>query len=297
MLRVYPVHAACPEPRREPRSKPRRANPTRSLHPEERRVYPACTQPSRSARTRSVRPNFTAKSTPILSSSDLCALCVSGFSSPNVDAADAASSVSPLSATLTKNTRGWVSVPIANPIFQFNRRFIPNPHRITFFAHPHPLTPIESYSCKKQGRGYPPVGQTFSLSSLTSSIPILSLLRYLITPSRPLPQAEACTFTPSPAREATPIPSWVYIATRGNPGGGSPIFKRRRFNFLATSTEHGTRVAEHGSRDTGRGTRVTASHSLPNPLKPPLQMAHPYTCTRKKGPAAREPRYSPCAAS
>jgi hypothetical protein len=29
-----------------------------------------------------------------------------------------------------------------------------NPFRITFFAHPHHLIPIESYSCKKQGRGW-----------------------------------------------------------------------------------------------------------------------------------------------
>jgi hypothetical protein len=33
------------------------------------------------------------------------------------------------------------------------------------------------------------------------------------------------------------------------------------------------------------------------PLKPLPHMAHPYLCTCKKGPAAREPRYSPCAAS
>jgi hypothetical protein len=33
------------------------------------------------------------------------------------------------------------------------------------------------------------------------------------------------------------------------------------------------------------------------PLKPASEMAHPYLCTCKKGPAAREPRYSPCAAS
>jgi hypothetical protein len=46
------------------------------------------------------------KSVPVPSSSDLCALCVSAFSSPNVDALDAASSISPSSATLTKNTRG-----------------------------------------------------------------------------------------------------------------------------------------------------------------------------------------------
>jgi hypothetical protein len=30
------------------------------------------------------------------------------------------------------------------------------PFRITFFAHPHPLTPIESYSYKKEGRGWVP---------------------------------------------------------------------------------------------------------------------------------------------
>jgi hypothetical protein len=31
-------------------------------------------------------------------------------------------------------------------------------------------------------------------------------------------------------------------------------------------------------------------------LKPLPPTAHPYTCTPQKGPAAREPRYSPCAA-
>jgi hypothetical protein len=30
-----------------------------------------------------------------------------------------------------------------------------NSHRIIFFAHPHPLTPIESHLCKKQGEGSP----------------------------------------------------------------------------------------------------------------------------------------------
>jgi hypothetical protein len=38
----------------------------------------------------------------------------------------------------------------------------PNSHRITSFAHPHPLTPVESNLCKKQGAGgpYPPSGGT-----------------------------------------------------------------------------------------------------------------------------------------
>jgi hypothetical protein len=96
-------------------------------------------------------------------------LCAFGFSSPNVDALDAASNVGPLSATLlpraaargTKNTRGGVSVSIVNPIFQFNRRLISNPHGITSFAHPHPLTPIESHLCKKHGEGVSTVSLLF----------------------------------------------------------------------------------------------------------------------------------------
>jgi hypothetical protein len=106
-------------------------------------------------RTRWVRPALPAKSIPVPSSSNLCVLCVSAFSSPNVDALDAASSISPMFATLTKNTWGWVSIPIINTNSQFNRRLTSNSHRITSFADPHPLNPIESYSCKKQGEGVP----------------------------------------------------------------------------------------------------------------------------------------------
>jgi hypothetical protein len=40
----------------------------------------------------------------------------------------------------------------------------------------------------------------------------------------------------------------------------------------------------------------TFHHTLISPLKPMPREAHPYLCRRKKGPAAREPRYSPCAA-
>jgi hypothetical protein len=185
-------------------------------------------------------PTLPAKSIPVPSSSNLCALRVSALSSPNVDTRDAGSSISPLSATLTKNTRGWVSVPIVNPISQFNRRFISNSHRITSFAYPHPLTPIESYSCKKQGEGVPPA--------------------------------------PSQRRGTSYL-----CATQRNP---------RNFNRFIRLL--------HNSW-TARGWGATTHHSLPtthcSPLKPLLQMAHPYTCTCKKGPAAREPRYSTCAAS
>ncbi len=122
-------------------------------------------------------------------------LCASAFSFPNVDALDAASSISPLSATLlpraaakgTKDTRGWDSVPIVNPIFPFNRRFISNSHRITSFAYPHPLTPIESYSCKKQGEGVPMASRLFPCDLATrrnvrNSTLFMSLLHNSRTP-------------------------------------------------------------------------------------------------------------------
>ncbi len=100
------------------------ANPIHSVCPEERRGYPAGTGFSRSERARSTRPWAQSVILPALSVaevsaakdpgliasapvSELCALCVSVFSSPNLDALDAASSLSPLSATLTKNTGGW----------------------------------------------------------------------------------------------------------------------------------------------------------------------------------------------
>ena len=37
------------------------------------------------------------------------------------------------------------------PILSATHNNVHNPFRITSFADPHPLTPIESYSCKKQG--------------------------------------------------------------------------------------------------------------------------------------------------
>jgi hypothetical protein len=71
-------------------------------------------------------PTSFSKSVPV---SDLCVLCVSVFSSPNlspfdsnpltrnlasfVDALDAASSISPLFATLTKNTGGGEGTPLS----------------------------------------------------------------------------------------------------------------------------------------------------------------------------------------
>jgi hypothetical protein len=64
-------------------------------------------------------PALTSKSVPI-PFPDLCALCVSAFSSLNVDALDAASSISPLFATLTENTGGWGYPGRASNLFVFS---------------------------------------------------------------------------------------------------------------------------------------------------------------------------------
>lgn len=103
------------------------ANPIHSVCPEERRVYPACAvypesrrEFSRSERTRSTRP--WAQSAILSAAKDpgpIASAPVSDppFSSPNLDALDAASSLSPLSATLAKNSGGWGhrQAPARNP--------------------------------------------------------------------------------------------------------------------------------------------------------------------------------------
>ena len=146
--------------------------------------------------------------------------------------------------------------------------YLPNSHRIIFFAHPYPLTPIESYSCKKQGEGVP------------------------LTPSRWRGALCPC----ATRRNARNFNHFIRLLHNSRtPRGGELSSKEGVSIFLATST----RNTSHGTRATELGPLLTTS--LPtthcSPLKPLLQMAHPYTCTRKKGPAAREPRYSTCAAS
>ena len=54
-----------------------------------------------------------------------------------------------------RKTRSLTQIDPSAPLL--SHRHSPDaaiPFRITSFAHPHHLTPIESYSCKKQGRGW-----------------------------------------------------------------------------------------------------------------------------------------------
>jgi hypothetical protein len=83
-----------------------------------------------------------------------------------------ASSISPLPATLTKNQPGWGLPSFFKSVSHSNPSFTANSHRIKFFAYPLSLTPIESYSCKKQGEGSGPRASTLRLTSLHAGIPV-----------------------------------------------------------------------------------------------------------------------------
>ena len=93
----------------------------------------------------------------------LRALCVSAFSSLDVCPFNFELLALFTLFTLSPEARNVGSVVEGSTARPEQRRRVnrtslrpfPNSHRITSFAHPHPITPIESYSCKKQGGGVP----------------------------------------------------------------------------------------------------------------------------------------------
>jgi len=84
---------------------------------------------------------------------------------------------------------------------------------------------------------------------------------------------------------------------------------RNLFTMNTSKTQHLKSFRMNTYKKTGEGVAPLSHKSPPStfgpfhspvtsfPLKPLPNMAHLYLCTCKKGPAAREPRYSPCAAS
>jgi hypothetical protein len=120
----------------------------------------------------------------------LRALCVSAFCSPNLSLFNFK-----LLALFTLKNEGSV---VEGSTFNC---FPSNSHRITSFAHPHCLTPIESYSCKKQGGGVP-------LTRTVGDGPQVFARHAGILP--------------------TSISSWVYFITRAHPRVGGSGRKRNR---------------------------------------------------------------------
>src|SRR5580692_11602590 len=219
----------------------------------------------------------TSKSVPIPFSA-LRALCVSAFSSPNVDALDAASTLSPLPATHTKNTGGGGT---------------------------------SQASAKNSNRSPSVLNCVFpNLSSFIFKLLALSVLEGS-TFSCCLPSPFPATLLPRVRAKGTDSSQPIE-----NPATLSPAFA------TLTSCVNPNPFVCHSYRK-HRGWRTLSSPSLlprlfpalvrlvslppyfitsllqpaSPPLKPLPPAAHLYTCTCKKGPAAREPRYSPCAAS
>ena len=154
---------------------------------------------------------------------------------------DAASSLTPLFATLTKNTRGWgtsASFLCVSSAYSVSQRY--------------PFLSPTAVSCK--------------LSPLSS----------------PLAPTNSFTIRTS----AKPATNPFRIRT-------SKTQHLKPFRTLRLRAVLARRIRIY--KKTGEGAPSPAASRCT--LKPLLDRAHPYTRTCKKGPAAREPRYSPCAAS
>ncbi len=109
--------------------------------------------------------------------------------------------------------------------------------------------------------------------------------------TRHSPLATAAVNPVSANVDAASSISPLFATLTKNTGGGGGDPQHDRFSKLSSRGNRGICFFRSGPRITGHGP-LPVFYSL----KPLPHMAHPYTCTRKKGPAAREPRYSQCAA-
>jgi hypothetical protein len=150
------------------------------------------------------RPRHPLISVPAFSSSDLCVLCVSAFSS------------------LLSFCSGGSSDPRSSPIPDSFEATIP--FRITSFAYLHQLTPIESYSCKKQGRGYP-----------------------ALTPAQALPYFSTASKHPTRSKARNSILFMRLLHTSRHTGGWGWDSQ----SWLSSSGLLDLRLTAHGPRDTG----------------------------------------------
>ncbi len=158
---IHPVYAACPvyaesrsEPRREPRSeRTRKALRARSLPRPDQGVR-RLSRPGRGVKTHlQPRPRPADRVHPEW---------LPAFSSPNLSPFNFKLLALRVVEGSTFNRPSLRPLPAVDCMLSAvsSRPSFPNSHRITSFADPHRLTPIESYSCKKQGEGGPPYPQS-----------------------------------------------------------------------------------------------------------------------------------------
>jgi hypothetical protein len=175
---------------------------------------------------------------------------------------DAASSISPLFATLTENTGGWVSA-IVN-FFAAQTEFIPAKPGVCAFLR-------QSTSERSEAKG-PQELKNLVVDPVTSN-------KSPVT-------ASALFLPPVTSHQSQVTKSFTIRTSAKRPCNPCRI--------RTSKTQDLKPFRMNTYRKTGEGDPLpTASGHY---LKPLPHLAHPYLCTCKKGPAAREPRYSPCAA-
>jgi hypothetical protein len=175
---------------------------------------------------------------------------------------DAASSISPLFATLTENTGGWVSA-IVN-FFAAQTEFIPAKPGVCAFLRQ----------------------STSERSEAKDPQELKNLVVDPVTSNKSPVTASALFLPPVTSHQSQVTKSFTIRTSAKRPCNPCRI--------RTSKTQDLKPFRMNTYRKTGEGDPLpTASGHY---LKPLPHLAHPYLCTCKKGPAAREPRYSPCAA-
>jgi hypothetical protein len=153
-----------------------------------------------------------------------------------------------------------LSVSLARPLFSYSCALFCHNENDNLFV----FGRFRTLSQKHPGWGYLLQAKIFSFGNLTTNYSPLSTISFTIHTSK--------------TQHLKPFRMNTYRKT----GEGGPSFW---FHPRLLRTIHHSRLTTHYSL-------LTSSH-----LKPVRRTAHLYLCTCKKGPAAREPRYSLCAAS
>ncbi len=131
--------------------------------------------------------------------------------------------------TLLQNTRG--EGLLLQPKFLSRLAFTATPFRIRSFAHRIPLTPIESHSCKKQGRGK---GLSYPLAALPLCPPRHAQQRPQLAENTATLDSVSANF------DAASSISPLFATLTKNTRGGGPNFEFPFSNFALSPFDHGT---------------------------------------------------------
>jgi hypothetical protein len=189
--------------------------------------------------------------------------------------------VSPFPATLTDDSQLTENSATLSPV----------PATLTSRVNPNPFV---CHSCRKHpGWGYLLQAKIFSFGNLTTNYSPLSTISFIIRTSAKHTRNTSRIRT-SKTQDLKPFRMNTYKKTgEGAQGVPRPLPKlvipRAPRDLLFAVRRQ---LASHHSLLTTHYSLLTSAH-----LKPVRGTAHLYLCTCKKGPAAREPRYSLCAAS